>query len=233
MEAGSTARTLVYASPPTAGPAGWLALPGPGTGLIRPAGSSDCDGIRAFISGLSSRALYLRFFASVSPPSTALLRTLCGITGAADILVATDSRGTIIGHAMAADIRPAASALPAAPGPLETSIGLVIADDWQRHGLGTTLLDLLVSRAVQRGVSRLVLDVLPDNAAMREIIGRRWPDAPLERTRDALIFRPPIGPGDARPPVELPAVIGLRRDRAGLMATTHPGGNRVPGRSAA
>jgi acetyltransferase len=222
MEAGSAERTLVA---------------GPGTGVIRTAEPADCDAIRAFITGLSPRALYLRFFASVSPPSTALLRTLCGLTGTADILLLTDSRGTIIGHAMAADIRPTGSARaagsPTVAASLESSVGLVIADDWQHQGLGTALLDLLVSRAVHRGVSRLVLDVLPDNAAMRDIIARRWPDAPLERTRDALVYRPPLGPASARPPAALPAAIGLPRDLARLSASTHSGGNRDRDRSAA
>ena len=83
----------------------------------------------------------------------------------------TDSRGAVIGHAMAADACVA--------GRLESNIGLVIADDWQQQGLGTGLLSLLVGRAAERGVSTLVLDVLPANDRMRGIISRRWPDAPI------------------------------------------------------
>jgi GNAT superfamily N-acetyltransferase len=180
MTAGSVMRTPVIA-PVRAAPAG---------GLIRTVRPADATRIREFVCGLSSRSQYFRFFASVAPPSTGLLRALSGETGTADILVVTDSRDAIIGHAMAADARTAA-------GLLESNIGLVVADEWQQRGLGTTLLSLLVARAAARGVSALVLDVLPANDRMRGIITRRWPDAPMERTRDALIIRPRLSPADA------------------------------------
>jgi GNAT superfamily N-acetyltransferase len=155
--------------------------------LVRTPSLDDADRLREFVCRLSPQSRYFRFFASVAPPSTSLLRTLCGASGTADILLVTDSRGAVIGHAMAADAR--------VDGQLESNIGLVIADDWQGRGLGTGLLSLLVSRAAARGVSTLVLDVLPANDRMRGIITRRWPDAPAERTRDALIIRPSIGAG--------------------------------------
>lgn len=210
MIAGSTKRTLVSTA----------VRPGPCSGLIRSAGLDDADGIRAFVCSLSPRSQYLRFFASAAPPSTGLLRALCGASGSADILVLTDSRARVIGHAMAAD-----AVLP--DGRLETNIGLVIADDWQQRGLGTTLLDLLVSRAVRRGVSTLVLDVLPSNDRMRGMIARRWPDAPTERTRDALVIRPPIGPADALPLVDLPVVVGLVLDGTDRRSATKAGGTRA------
>jgi ribosomal protein S18 acetylase RimI-like enzyme len=152
--------------------------------LVRQGGPDDCDRIREFVCGLSPLSQYFRFFASVAPPSTALLRTLCGRTGA-DILLVTDDAGSLIGHGMAAD--------SASPGQLATDIGLVIADAWQQQGLGTMLLDELVRRAAGRGVTQLVLDVLPANDRMLGIIERRWPGAPRERTRDAIVIRPGIG----------------------------------------
>ena len=192
MIAGSTNRTPVGAPHAQAGPASLLTgslLTGSlltGSLLIRTATLDDADRIREFVCGLSPRSRYFRFFASVAPPSTGLLRALCGASGTADILIVTDSRDTVIGHAMAADARVA--------GRLESNIGLVIADDWQQRGLGTGLLSLLVSRAVERNVSTLVLDVLPANDRMRGIVARRWPDATAERTRDAIVIRPAIGP---------------------------------------
>jgi len=220
VTAGSGKRTLITAP----------VLAGPGSGLIRSGGPDDADAIRAFVCSLSPRSLYFRFFASVSPPSTGLLRALCGVTGAADILLLTDSRDAIIGHAMAADG-------PARDGGRDTNIGLMIADDWQGQGLGSTLLTVLVSRAARRGVRGLVLDVLPDNNPMRGLIRRRWPDAPAERTRDALVFRPPIGPADAIHLADLPAVLSLRHHSTttctATRAATHTGGSRAPDRSAA
>jgi ribosomal protein S18 acetylase RimI-like enzyme len=197
MVAGSRERTLVENE----------LRAGPGSALIRTAGPADADRIRDFVCGLSPRSQYFRFFASVAPPSTGLLRALCGASGSADILLMSDSQGAIIGHAIAADTR-------RADGGLETNIGLVIADAWHQCGLGTTLLTMLVGRAARRGVGALVLDVLPDNTRMRGIIARRWPEAPIERTRDALIFRAPIGPADAVHAAAVPAVITLCGEHA-------------------
>jgi acetyltransferase len=162
---------------------------------LRQAGVADSAAIREFVCGLSPRTQRLRFFAAVAPPSTGLLRALCGTTGRADVLLATDSDGTVIAHGMAAD----------APGRggLESSIGLVVADAWQRRGIGTQLLRSLMTRAACRGVRSLVLEVLPDNHVMLGIIGRRWPGAHAEWTPDALVFRPVIqsrASGDRRVP---------------------------------
>jgi len=211
MTAGSIKRT----------PAGVPVLALVGDGVIRAAGIGDADRIRDFVCGLSPRSQHFRFFATVAPPSTGLLRALCGASGTADILVVTDSRGAVIGHGMAADANLA--------GRLETNIGLAIADNWQQQGLGTTLLSLLVSRAAKRGVSTLVLDVLPANDRMRAIISRRWPTAPAERTRDAIVFRPPIGLPDAAGAADLP---GVDIDGSDLAAAFR-GGPRARDRSAA
>jgi GNAT superfamily N-acetyltransferase len=165
--------------------------------LLRQAGPADSAAIRAFVCGLSPRTQRLRFFAAVAPPSTGLLRALSGTAGRADVLLVTDGDGTVIAHGMAADA-------PAREG-LETSIGLVVADGWQRRGVGTQLLRALLTRAARRGVGSLVLEVLPDNHVMLGIIGRRWPDAPVERTADALVFRPAIpsrASGDRRAPCQ-------------------------------
>jgi acetyltransferase (GNAT) family protein len=232
MTAGSMKRTLAIGS------RGRLSRPG--VGLIRSASQADADLIRDFVCGLSPRSQYFRFFATVSPPSSGLLRALTGATGSADVLLVTDAAGAMIGHGMAADTR-------AADGHLETNIGLVIDDQWQLCGLGTTLLTTLVSRAAGRGVHNLVMDVLPENDRMRGIINRRWPDAPLERTRDALIIRPAIRAATARHAIELPIVIDLHPRGAGpsrtpqttppaatdRYATSHAGGGRAPGQSAA
>lgn len=156
----------------------------PGPLLLRQAGPADTAAIRDFVCGLSVRTQRLRFFACVAPPSTGLLRALSGGTGRADILVVTNSDGNVLAHAMAADA-------PARDG-LESSIGLVVADGWQRRGIGTLLLRALVARAASRGVGSLVLEVLPDNHVMLGIIRRRWPEAPAEWTPDALVFRPAI-----------------------------------------
>ncbi len=171
--------------------------------LLRQARPDDLTGIREFVCALSPRSQYLRFFAAVAPPSTSLLHALCG-TGGADVLLVTDRRGVVIGHGMAAD---AAAGDRAVGHGLESSIGLVVADAWQRRGVGTQLLDALAGRARRRGVTRLVLEVLPDNRVMLGIIRRRWPEPPAERTLDAIVFRPAIGQVGC--PLPIPRVVAI------------------------
>jgi GNAT superfamily N-acetyltransferase len=189
-------------------------------GLLRPGHAEDAGRIREFVCGLSPNSQYLRFFAVVAPPTSGLLRVLQGGTGA-DILLVTDSGGAVIAHGMAADV--------AGHGGLATNIGLVVADQWQRQGLGTLLLSSLIRRASRRGVGSLVLDVLPGNDVMLGIIGRRWPDAPRERTRDAIVITPVITPQHAAGGRAVPAVVSLARRRQ----RTPSGEMHVPGRTAA
>jgi GNAT superfamily N-acetyltransferase len=189
--------------------------------LLRQARPEDADCISEFVCGLSPEARYLRFFASVAPPSSGLLRVLSGATGA-DCLLMTDGAGAVIAHGMAADT--------AVGGELASNIGLVVTDRWQQQGLGRLLLSTLVGRAARRGVRSLIVDVLPDNHRMLGMIDRRWPGAPRERTRDATIIRPAITPWQAAGSWPVPAIVRLPATPSAASAS---GAVRAPGQSAA
>jgi GNAT superfamily N-acetyltransferase len=184
------------------------------TGLLRQARpEEDAARISDFVCGLSPEARYLRFFASVAPPTSGLLRALSGGTGA-DVLLVIDGTGAVIAHGMAAD---------ASPGDrLTNNIGLVVTDRWQQHGLGGLLLSTLVGRAARRGVCSLVLDVLPDNRKMLGIISRRWPDARWERTPDALTIRPAITPWQVADGWAVPAIVRLPASQSGIRQSGEP-----------
>lgn len=158
---------------------------------VRAADPQDAGPIREFVCRLSPHTQYLRFFAAVAPPSSSLVRALCGSNGRADVLLVTDGAGDVIGHGMAVDDC-------TDRGSVSTEIGLVVADSWQNRGLGTTLLGVLARRAADRGVPTMVMEVLPDNQRMLGIISRRWPDAPRERTADSIIVRAAISDGVMR-----------------------------------
>jgi L-amino acid N-acyltransferase YncA len=147
----------------------------------RAARVADCEAIRSFVAGLSPHTRLLRFFTPVSPPSSAVLRAMCGADGAADVLVATHN-GAVVAHAMAAD----------AVGPegcRAADIAVVVADDWQHRGVGSEILGRLVARAAARAVRVLVMDVLPENDRMLGMISRRWPGAAYEFAAGAVTVR--------------------------------------------
>lgn len=193
------------------------------SGLLRTAGPGDAGEVSDFVCRLSVRSRYLRFFAAVAPPSTSLLRALCGGTGA-DVLVVTGPDGRVMAHGMAAD-----DPVPGAGGNgLASNIGLMVADEWQSRGLGTLLLATLVARAARRGARSLVLDVLPENHRMLGIIARRWPDAPQQLTADAIVVRPVITPRQAAGGTPVPAVLGLAGQRFRVRSGGDGGAARQP-----
>jgi ribosomal protein S18 acetylase RimI-like enzyme len=137
------------------------------------------------VAGLSPRSQFLRFFAGVASPGAGLLRSLTGADGRADVLVACDAAGQLVGHGMTVD-------RARADGARVSDIGVVVADRWQGRGVGTALLTALAGRAAWRGCAELVMDVLPENDRMLGMIDRRWPGAPRGRGPDSVTIRAPL-----------------------------------------
>ena len=153
------------------------------TAAIRPVRPADLLALGGFFEGLSVESRYLRFFAPVRPTSS-LLRLLSGGPGNVDAVVAV-SGGVIVGHAMAAD-----QTDPADPcGARVTDVGVVVADAWQRRGVGLALMRALITRAQVRGVTSLAMDVLPGNRRVIAMITGHWPDAAIGRSADGLDIR--------------------------------------------
>ncbi len=139
-----------------------------------------------FFAGLSVESRYLRFFAPVTP-ACGLLHLLSGAPANVDAVVAV-ADGVIVGHALAAD-GPADAC-----GTRETDVGVVVADAWQRRGVGAALMRALVTRAQARGVTSLVMDVLPENRRVLAMIIAHWPETVIAHSADSLDFRIPLPP---------------------------------------
>ena len=138
---------------------------------------------------------YLRFFAPVTP-TYGLLDLLAGRPANVDAIIAV-ADGVIVGHAMAAD-RPEPGS-PGTPetGPAATDVGVVVADAWQRRGVGAALMRALIARAQARGVTSLAMDVLPGNRRVLAMILGHWPEAAVGHSPDSLdihITLPPDPP---------------------------------------
>jgi GNAT superfamily N-acetyltransferase len=134
---------------------------------IREARSGDRAALSEFLTGLSPRVRYLRFFSGAPPTSQAMLRILTGGAGCTDALLATEN-GVIIGHAMASDTT--------GPGGIHrTEIGVVVADGRRGMGVGSALVRCLISRAQARGATVLVMEVLAENRPVITMITDHWP----------------------------------------------------------
>jgi GNAT superfamily N-acetyltransferase len=170
--------------------------------LLRAGTPADAERVRAFVAGLSLRSQFFRFFASVAAPSSSLLRSLTGADGRADVLIAMDVAGGVVGHGMVVD-------RAGGDGRCVSDIGVVVADGWQGRGVGSALLRALARRAADRGSVELVMDVLPENNRMLGMIDRRWPQARRSRNRDSVTIRASLtAPARAipAPSVRAPAI---------------------------
>lgn len=147
---------------------------------------ADHEPIREFLTGLSPRARYLRFFSGAPPVSGAMLRILAGGSANTDVLLATGD-DVVIGHAMAGD-------RTGPGGTLLTEIGVVVADAYRGRGVGSALVRELVDRADHRGVTAVVMEVLAENRQVVTMISDHWPGASEERAGAYITFSARLQP---------------------------------------
>jgi ribosomal protein S18 acetylase RimI-like enzyme len=178
---------------------------------IRQTRPADQAALSDFFAGLSVRTRYLRFFGPVMP-GPALLRRLIGDAdhGHTDAVVAV--RGdVIIGHAMAAD----QADRDGPEGTRTTDIGVVVADDWQGRGVGSALMRALTTGAQARGVTSVVMEVLPGNRQVLAMITGHWPAASICHSTDYVTVRIQLPRQQLQPQQRPPArpVAWLRHSR--------------------
>ena len=175
---------------------------------IRAACSTDHPALREFLTGLSPRVRYLRFFSGAPPISGAMLRILTGGSGCTDALVATEN-DVIIGHAMASDVT-------GHGGSRRTEIGVVVADGRRGMGVGSALMRCLISRAHARGATTLVMEVLAENRQVITMITDHWPVTYQDQSGAYLTIHARLPqPGDREwPELQAPRPAGAERSRA-------------------
>jgi RimJ/RimL family protein N-acetyltransferase len=142
---------------------------------IRPIGPDDHDRLRASHARLSPESRYRRFLATKPELTSADARYLVEIDGSDHFaLVATEPDEPdepIV--AVARYIR-----LPDDPEAAEYAI--VVADDYQRHGLATELMTRLAHAAAARGIRRFRATMLADNVAIHRV-SAKLAAGPLKR----------------------------------------------------
>ena len=120
--------------------------------------------VRDLFARLSLPTRYLRFFLPLPVLSDSLLRTIGG----------AEDQGRIAMVAETDDIRRQVVALgnvaPADYGRGE--IGLVVADAWQRQGIGSALAHTLLRAAQECGYTKFVVYSLIGNPAVRPLLAR-------------------------------------------------------------
>ncbi|HYT10069.1 MAG TPA: GNAT family N-acetyltransferase [Mycobacteriales bacterium] len=152
---------------------------------IRPAGAADRDAVHRFLAGLSLDSAYRRFFTGIGSPAPTLTRRL--------VEVDHDRRETLLAL-RGADVIGLADSARLAPGSEVPTVelGVVVADAWQRRGLGPRLARALLERAVLHGARAVRVHALADNTRVSRMLHRRWPDTRPVREDGVLVWHLPL-----------------------------------------
>ena len=156
---------------------------------IRPARPDDFDAVRDMHATMSSENLYLRFFGVSRSAAEGEARRVCREPAPDHGALLAVLEGQVVG---------CGSYEVADDGSRSAEVAMAVADDMHRRGVGTLLLEHLVSLARGQGVRTFVAETLGENALMMQVFA----DAGL-RARRALAdgvyevsFPLPAGEGD-------------------------------------
>ena len=131
---------------------------------IRSIEVTDAALIREFVQSLSLETRYLRFMSPLKELSAQMVDRLTRVDHSRDAaligIVNPASADRVVGVARYAANADGESC----------DFGIVVADDWQRRGLGSRLLSLLVDTASARGLKRIGGDVLAINGPMKAFV---------------------------------------------------------------
>jgi acetyltransferase len=135
---------------------------------IRPMLPQDFELQRKFFRSLSPRARYSRFLGCFNELPDGVAQRLENFDNSSHLAllaeVFEDRRETMVGEARYVVDQYDST---------KCEFALVVADDWQRYGIGGALLRQLEREAGPSGVRRMLADTLCDNKAMRGLAARR------------------------------------------------------------
>jgi acetyltransferase len=165
--------------------------------LIREIQPDDEPCMVRFHESLSDHSVYLRYFAHLSLAQRTNHRRL------AQVCVSDHQRNIVL--VVVAEAKFGATAEIVAVGRLcksptnhDAEFAIVVADRWQRRGIGTVLLQTLVENARTEGLGRIFGTMLGENRTMRSLCERAGFQMRLEGTgpelRAEMILSPTASP---------------------------------------
>ena len=125
---------------------------------IRPSRPDDEPSLLALYERLSDESIYLRFFSPVPRPTAVQLERITSIDYVDHMVLVAELGDDIV--AVARYDRVARD---------EAEVAFAVADDQQRRGLATLLLEHLAGIARANGISTFSADTLPGNAKMLNV----------------------------------------------------------------
>ena len=132
-------------------------------GLVR-LEPGDEAAVAGLFSRLSAESIYRRFFSPV-PRVEQFTRLVFRVDGHDRAAVAAVADGEVVGVAQ----------YSRTPGASDAELAIMVADAWQRQGLGTRLVAALAERGAAEGIERFEVDVQGDNYGALRLLQRVAP----------------------------------------------------------
>ena len=142
---------------------GQIELPNGSQLRIRPLRRGEYGPVRELCARLSLRTRYLRFFSPMPVLPDSLLRMLADVDDPRRLALVAE-----LDHADGGDVVALGNVSAIDDG--RAKVGLVVADAWQRQGIGVALAARLLQAAEVRGYHRFVVHGLWDNPALRPLL---------------------------------------------------------------
>jgi RimJ/RimL family protein N-acetyltransferase len=133
----------------------------PGLARLEP---GDEAAVAGLFSRLSAESIYRRFFSPV-PRVEQFTRLVLRADGHDRAAVAAVADGQVVGVAQ----------YSRTPGAGHAELAILVADAWQRQGLGTRMVAALAERGAAEGIERFEVDVQGDNYGALRLLQRVAP----------------------------------------------------------
>ena len=158
---------------------------------LRPARPGDAAAIAGMLAGLSGRSIYLRYLLPRPglPPALAWRE-------AERLVAGGDGRGAMVALLPGSDGERLVGIGEYAPDGREpgvAEVALVVADAWQRRGIGRALASALVEALGARGIATLQAVTLLENAGIRRLFARSPQPYTARFDGGMLIYRMGLG----------------------------------------
>ena len=138
----------------------------PGLASLEP---SDTAKVLGFFGRLSRESVYQRFFSPITKPER-FTASILHVDHHDREAVAAVEGGEVVGIAQYSRL----------PDSRQADLAVVVADDWQRQGIGTRLIAALGDRAVSHGIVAFTVSVQGDNYGVMRLLRRVNPDVRLK-----------------------------------------------------
>ncbi|WP_433532155.1 GNAT family N-acetyltransferase [Micromonospora sp. CA-263727] len=151
---------------------------------VRPAVAEDLAAVVELHEACSARSRQRRYLGGAAQPSPARLRRLLEPARGVTLIAATTGSG-----GAAESVVAMANLLGEGD---EAELALLVRDDWQRRGLGSTLLRRVTRQAESAGYAAMVLHVQAENAPMLRTLRRLSRPSTVERDAGLLTLTVPL-----------------------------------------